>query len=145
MKLDMHCEMILDEYRDRLPVLNKMKEVVLDILRRTLKENNMVVTAIEGRVKTEKSLTGKLELKGNKYHTIDDITDIVGLDQFINFLADIGLVDDELDLTVLVEDMHEAHLAHPSLGHDPAGDRDFVFVVFQIFLAVAAVVFFDQF
>lgn len=87
MKLDMHCEMILDEYRDRLPVLGKLKTVVLDILNRILKENNMVVTAIEGRVKTEKSLAGKLELKGNKYHTIDDITDILGT-RIITFFSD---------------------------------------------------------
>jgi len=87
MKLDMHCEMILDEYRDRLPILSKHKDVVLDILKRTLKENNMVVTAIEGRIKTENSLTGKLELKGNKYHTIDDITDIVGV-RIITFFSD---------------------------------------------------------
>ena len=101
MKLDMHCEMILDEYRDRLPVLNKQKEVVLDILKRTLKENNMVVTAIEGRVKTEKSLAGKLELKGNKYHTIDDITDIVGV-RIITFFSD------EVDqIAALVERMFE--------------------------------------
>ena len=83
----MHCEMILDEYSDRLPILNKHKDVVLEILKRTLKENNMVVTAIEGRVKTENSLTGKLELKGNKYRTIDDITDIVGV-RIITFFSD---------------------------------------------------------
>ena len=101
MKLDMHCEMILDEYRDRLPVLSELKEVVLDILKRTLKENNMVVTAIEGRVKTENSLTGKLELKGNKYHTIDDITDIVGV-RIITFFSD------EVDkIAALVERMFE--------------------------------------
>ena len=101
MKLDMHCEMILDEYRDRLPILNKMRMVVLDILQRTLKENNMVVTAIEGRVKTEKSLAGKLELKGNKYHTIDDITDIVGV-RIITFFSD------EVDqIAALVERMFD--------------------------------------
>jgi ppGpp synthetase/RelA/SpoT-type nucleotidyltranferase len=101
MKLDMHCEMILDEYRDRLPILDKMREVVLGILQRTLKENNMVVTAIEGRVKTEKSLAGKLELKGNKYHTIDDITDIVGV-RIITFFSD------EVDqIAALVERMFE--------------------------------------
>ena len=101
MKLDMHCEMILDEYRDRIPILNKQKDVVLDILKRTLKENNMVVTAIEGRVKTEKSLAGKLELKGNKYHTIDDITDIVGV-RIITFFSD------EVDqIAALVERMFE--------------------------------------
>ena len=101
MKLDMHCEMILDEYRDRLPVLSELKEVVLDILKRTLKENNMVVTAIEGRVKTENSLAGKLELKGNKYRTIDDITDIVGV-RIITFFSD------EVDkIAALVERMFE--------------------------------------
>lgn len=101
MKLDMHCEMILDEYRDRLPILDKMREVVLGILQRTLKENNMVVTAIEGRVKTEKSLAGKLELKGSKYHTIDDITDIVGV-RIITFFSD------EVDqIAALVERMFE--------------------------------------
>ena len=101
MKLDMHCEMILNEYRDRLPILDKMREVVLGILQRTLKENNMVVTAIEGRVKTEKSLAGKLELKGNKYHTIDDITDIVGV-RIITFFSD------EVDqIAALVERMFE--------------------------------------
>ena len=101
MKLDMHCEMILDEYRDRLPVINKMKDVVLDLLKRMLKENNMVVTAIEGRVKTEKSLTGKLELKGNKYHTLDDITDILGT-RIITYFSD------EVDkIAALVERMFE--------------------------------------
>ena len=101
MKLDMHCEMILDEYRDRLPVSSRLKEVVLDILKRTLKENHMVVTAIEGRVKTEKSLAGKLELKGSKYRTLDDITDIVGA-RIITFFSD------EVDkIAALVERMFE--------------------------------------
>ncbi len=87
MKLDMHCEMILDEYRERQPIYNKIKDIVLDRLRSTLHDNNMVVTAIEGRVKTEHSLAGKLELKGSKYHTIDDITDIVGV-RIITFFSD---------------------------------------------------------
>ena len=101
MKLDMHCEMILDEYRDRLPVLNRLKEVALDILKRTLKENHMVVTAIEGRVKTEKSLAGKLELKGGKYRTVDDITDTVGV-RIITFFSD------EVDkIAALMERMFE--------------------------------------
>ena len=101
MKLDMHCEMILDEYRERIPIFNKIKSVALGILKRTLKENNMVVTAFEGRVKTEQSLAGKLELKGNKYHTIDDITDIVGL-RIITFFSD------EVDsIAALVERMFE--------------------------------------
>ena len=76
--LDLHCTMILEDYRANWSVYAKLKEVVLDAIRNVLKENGLMVTAIEGRIKTEASLAGKLELKGQKYLTIDDITDIVG-------------------------------------------------------------------
>ena len=87
MKLDMHCEMILDEYRQKRNVYEQQKDVVLNILKRTLKKHSMVVAGIEGRVKTEKSLEGKLELKGSKYRMIEDITDIVGV-RIITFFID---------------------------------------------------------
>ena len=57
------------------------------MLRQALREHGVYVTAIEHRVKTEKSLTGKLELKGVKYKSIDDITDLVGL-RVITFYTD---------------------------------------------------------
>ncbi len=76
--LDIHCSMIIEEYREKLPVFKKMQEVVLAELKKCLKENNIAVTAIEGRIKTEKSLAGKLNLKGAKYNTLSDLTDIFG-------------------------------------------------------------------
>ena len=85
--LDMHCTMILDEYRELMPTYEKMQEIVLARLHRALEENNILVTAVEGRVKSEKSLAGKLELKGAKYHTISDITDLVGI-RVITFYTD---------------------------------------------------------
>ena len=78
MKLDMNCEMILDEYREKLPIYEKMKTVVLHLLRTCLKENHVVISGLEARVKTEQSLAGKLELKGYKYHSLEDITDVLG-------------------------------------------------------------------
>ena len=87
MKLDMHCEMILDEYRESLPVFEKMKEIVLRRLRNCLDENHILVAGLESRIKTEQSLAGKLELKGQKYHTLDDITDILGV-RIITFYSD---------------------------------------------------------
>ncbi len=78
MNIDMHSEMILDEYREKLPIYEKMKVVILRLLRTCLDENRIIVSGLEARVKSEQSLLGKLELKGYKYHTLEDITDVVG-------------------------------------------------------------------
>jgi len=77
--LDMHCQMILDEYREALPEMEKLKDEVIGLIKKSLDENKVMVTAIEGRVKAEASLAGKLELKGAKYATLADITDILGV------------------------------------------------------------------
>lgn len=101
MKLDLHCEMILEEYRAKLPVFEQLKTVVLNQLHHCLDENNLLVSGLEARIKTEKSLTGKLELKGYKYHTLDDITDILGA-RIITYFSD------EVDLiSALVEKLFD--------------------------------------
>ena len=85
--LDLHCQLILDEYRDSLPLLERMKEEVLAKLREALDRNGLYVTAIEARIKTEESLAGKLALKGAKYATLADITDVLGA-RIITFYTD---------------------------------------------------------
>ena len=90
--LDLHCTMILEEYRDMQPVFKKIKELILQVLNNSLKENNIVVTAIESRVKTEKSLAGKLALKGYKYKTLSDLTDIVGARIITFFTEDVDKI-----------------------------------------------------
>lgn len=86
-QLDPHGEMLMQQYRDLLPTLEKLAKDANDILSNALKEAGIYVTAIECRVKSEKSLIGKVELKGGKYKTIDDITDLVGL-RVITFYTD---------------------------------------------------------
>ena len=76
--LDLHCTMILEEYRAMLPAFQRMKEAVLGVLTGCLRRNNIIVTTVEARVKEEASLAGKLELKGSKYSCLHDLTDIVG-------------------------------------------------------------------
>lgn len=85
--MDLHCEMILEEYREQLPVFEQMKTEVLHVLREALDRSGLVVTAIEARIKTEESLRGKLALKGAKYATLSDITDILGA-RIITFYTD---------------------------------------------------------
>jgi ppGpp synthetase/RelA/SpoT-type nucleotidyltranferase len=85
--LDSHGEMLLRQFRELLPTLQQLADAACCLLRQALKEQGIYVTAIEHRVKTEKSLKGKLELKGAKYKSINDITDLVGL-RVITFYTD---------------------------------------------------------
>ena len=85
--LDPHCEAILQEYRDALPQCKAVAKEVSNQLKSTFEQAGLLVAAVESRVKTESSLAGKLELKGSKYKSLADITDIVGL-RVITFYTD---------------------------------------------------------
>lgn len=86
-KLDLHCTMILEEYRAQQETFRIMQKVVTDTLRESIERNNIYITALESRIKKEKSLAGKLELKGGKYGTLTDLTDIFGV-RVITFYSD---------------------------------------------------------
>lgn len=77
-QLDMHSQMLLDEFVENRPSFEKLCQVVKQKLTDIVAENGLYVTAIEARVKTVESLSGKLELKGHKYHFLSDITDLLG-------------------------------------------------------------------
>ena len=85
--LDLHCQMILEEYREALPVLEKMRDEAMGLLNDALTRNGLIVMGLESRIKTEESLHGKLALKGQKYATLSDITDIFGA-RIITFYTD---------------------------------------------------------
>ncbi|MBQ2497693.1 MAG: hypothetical protein II509_03470 [Prevotella sp.] len=87
MKLNPHSEELLRQFRKMRPTLEKLSEDAYQLLQDALQKQGIYVTAIEHRVKTEKSLAGKLELKGAKYKTLDDLTDLVGL-RVITFYSD---------------------------------------------------------
>ena len=86
-KLDPHGEDLMAQFRQRLPELEQLAQKALDLLQNALREQGIYVTAIEQRVKSERSLAGKLELKGAKYKTIEDVTDLVGI-RIITFYTD---------------------------------------------------------
>ena len=86
-KLDAHSQAILEEYRQQRPVFAKMQETIPAQVRSLFEEAGIVVASIESRVKEEKSLAGKLELKGAKYASLADITDIFGM-RIITFYID---------------------------------------------------------
>ncbi len=85
--LDLHSQFILEEYHEQLPRFRDAEKKVRRLLREALERNSMEVTALETRIKTEKSLAGKLALKGAKYNTLSDITDILGA-RIVTFYTD---------------------------------------------------------
>ncbi len=85
--MDLHSQIILDEYREALPVFECMQTEVQAKLRDALDRNGIIVTTIETRIKTEESLAGKLALKGAKYTSLSDITDILG-GRIVTFYTD---------------------------------------------------------
>ena len=90
--LDPHCEAILQEYKDNLPRFREVEAQVRDSLKRTLADAGLLVAAIESRVKGYDSLAGKLELKGHKYNSLADLTDILGLRVITFYIDDVDKV-----------------------------------------------------
>lgn len=100
--LDLHCQMILEEYREGMESFRKIQSLVEETLKESLKENSLLVTAVESRIKAEDSLAGKLELKGLKYSGLSDITDIVGARVIAFFTDDVdkiaSIVENKFDV-----------------------------------------------
>ena len=87
-QLSSHGERLMQQYRELLPRFSQMSQHIYDLLCEVLHEQGgLQLNAIEYRVKTESSLAGKLERKGDKYRTILDVTDIVAL-RVITFYTD---------------------------------------------------------
>ena len=91
-KLDPHCEAILQEYQDNLPLFREKELEVKGMLIKTFQDAALEVAGIESRIKTLKSLSGKLELKGHKYKSLTDITDILGLRITTFYIDDVDKV-----------------------------------------------------
>ena len=85
--MDLLSQFILDEYSESLPQMEKLRDIVVRMLSNAIEQNGIEVTTVSARVKTKDSLRGKLAIKGGKYHSLSDITDIVGV-RVITFYTD---------------------------------------------------------
>ena len=90
--LDPHSEAIIEEYRSNLQSFRDASASLIEKVRCALSSAGILVASVESRVKEESSLRGKLELKGAKYHTLSDITDIVGLRVITFYIDDVDKV-----------------------------------------------------
>jgi len=76
--LDAHSQMILDEYKENQETYKIIQKIAMEHIHGFFTKEKPLVDVVESRIKAESSLAGKLELKGYKYKSISDITDIVG-------------------------------------------------------------------
>ena len=87
MRLSPHCQLLLQEFRDKRQELLQLDNHVFELISQTLKQQGIELNSIEHRIKTVDSLAGKLERKGEKYHQLSDITDLIGL-RIVTFYTD---------------------------------------------------------
>ncbi|MBA4241266.1 MAG: (p)ppGpp synthetase [Sphingobacteriaceae bacterium] len=78
---------ILKEYKDSKHKFENFGSKMIDLLSILLKDNNLNYHQITSRIKTEDSLSKKIESKNGKYSIILDITDIVGI-RIITYFED---------------------------------------------------------
>ena len=86
-QLDIHGEMLLAKYHERLPLLKELEQQVSSKLMEALKRVGIVLNSMEHRIKSEDSFIGKLERKGQKYKDIGDMTDLLGV-RVVTFFTD---------------------------------------------------------
>ena len=78
-QLDPHCQLLLEEFHAILPRLRQLEQQVISMLMEALSHQDIALNGIEHRIKAEDSFIGKLERKGQKYQSISDITDLLGV------------------------------------------------------------------
>lgn len=79
--------MIIEEYRKTRDDFVALGDVVTEMLHTLVEDSKIQILGIEHRVKSEKSLAGKLEKQGDRYQALDDLTDILGA-RIICFFSD---------------------------------------------------------
>lgn len=83
---------IIGEYESRKEEFCRLEDYVVQKIRDILKADHIMIMALEHRVKTLDSLTGKLEKKDGKYHKLGDITDILGIRIICYFADDVDVI-----------------------------------------------------
>jgi len=80
---------IMDDFHAQQGEFEKLGRVVGERLKAITKELDVRTLAVEYRVKKEDSLAGKLYRKGDKYQSLEDLTDILGCRVICYFTDDV--------------------------------------------------------
>ena len=95
--LNPHAVTLINEYREKIPIFELLRSTIMRLLSEQIKRSDIELNSIESRIKTEESLAGKLARKGNKYNSINDITDIVGIRIITYYNEDVDRIASVID------------------------------------------------
>lgn len=94
---------ILEQYRENKDNFEQLGNIVQGILEKMVKDAGIRVMTVEHRVKKEKSLVGKLYRKGDKYQSLEDITDILGTRVVCYFSDDVDVIGSLVEQNFVVD------------------------------------------
>ncbi|EYB69449.1 RelA/SpoT [Deinococcus phoenicis] len=88
----MESEALVQAYRDALPEYERLRDAVVAHTTGLLAGAGLNIHHVTGRVKRPSSLADKLRRKPGRYHTLEDVTDLVGVRVITYFERDVNVV-----------------------------------------------------
>lgn len=110
--MDLHAEMILEQYKELIPEYKELKSALENIIKKEVSNSGIFINSFSSRIKTEKSLAGKLELKGYKYKDIFQLTDIVGVRVVTYYSDDVDRIASILEKKFTVDRVNSIDKRH---------------------------------
>ena len=101
--MNRHTETLLEEYRKKHTVYERLEEMVSRLLREEMDRSQIMIFQLSGRLKTEESLAGKLEKKGDKYAEILDITELLGMRVICYFADDVDRIAERIEGLFIID------------------------------------------
>lgn len=84
--------LILEDFRKSRDAFVKLGDIVHEKLRELIHGAGMEILGIEHRVKTEESLSGKLERNGDYYQSLEELTDLLGARVICYFADEVDII-----------------------------------------------------
>ena len=95
--------LILEQYRSEKDKYVRLGAVVQKRLQEIAGKSSVSVMSVGHRLKDEKSLCGKLYRKGEKYRSLEDITDILGARIVCYFYDDVDVLGKQVEKSFVVD------------------------------------------
>ncbi|MGN0777528.1 MAG: GTP pyrophosphokinase family protein [Aristaeellaceae bacterium] len=97
------AQQILEQFRKERVHYVALGELVHTMLTELVTNDNIKMLGIEYRVKQESSLAGKLARKGDKYLSLDDLTDILGARMICFYADDVDKIGQLLEKNFVID------------------------------------------